>query len=301
MVNFSSVKFFVSEAVTNCRRAGLMTFITISTISVALLLMGGFLLATLNMESFLNRMREEALVTAFMIPDADSDQVKNVKMRITSLEEVSSVQIVTPDEAAKELFLDPTDQKLLQIGISSQTNPLPTTIRMKIRSSQDIDGLIRKLKDIPGIESITYGEEAFKQFQGLSELLWIGSLLVIILLGLSSLFIVYNTVRLTLFMRREEIIIMRLVGATNWFIRWPFIMEGFLQGIAGAIIALILLLISYRFMLTRLSILIPFFTFDLEWGHLIKLSVKLFLMGMVLGISGSLLSLRDLRSFSRNY
>ncbi|NLI78839.1 MAG: ABC transporter permease [Candidatus Riflebacteria bacterium] len=298
-MGFDSLVFFCSEALTNLRRAGVMTFVTVSTIAVALLLMGTFLLATMNMEFFLDRLQEEAMVTAFLVPGTASDRVSALKLQVTGFEEVSDVTVVTPEAAARELFTDPADQNLLQIGLGEGNNPLPYTIRMKVRSAADLPGLLAKLKAMPQVESVGYGEEAFRQFQGLSQLLWIGSVLVIILLGLSSLFIVYNTVRLTLFMRREEVVIMKLVGATNWFIRWPFIIEGFIHGLLGAALALVLLLFGAPFIMARLAALVPFFTFDLAAAHLFKLSIKLCLMGIVLGISGSLLSLRDLNAFGR--
>lgn len=276
-----------------------MTFVTVSTIAVALLLMGAFLLATMNVEAFLGRLQSEAVVTAFLLPTAGREAVNSLKLQITGFDEVADAQAISPEEAAKELFVDPADQKMLDIGIGSGGNPLPYTLRIKVRSSRELDGLVAKLHGMNGIESVSYGEEAFKRFRGLSDLLWIGSLLIILLLGLSSLFIVYNTIALTLSLRREEIIIMRLVGATNWFIRWPFIIEGIIQGIVGAVIANGLLLVSYRFILARLSVLVPFFHFDIETGHLAKLAVKLVLMGVVLGISGSLLSLRNLHSYAR--
>lgn len=298
-MGFDSLVFFFSEALTNLRRAGMMTFVTVSTIAVALLLMGTFLLASMNMEAFLARLQEEAMVTAFLIPGTASDRVSALKLQITAFEEVTDVTVVTPEAAARELFSDPADQKLLEVGLGEGTNPLPYTIRMKVRSSHDLPALIEKVKGLPQVESVSYGEEAFRQFQGLSNLLWIGSLLVIILLGLASLFIVYNTVRLTLFMRREEVIIMRLVGATNWFIRWPFVIEGFLHGLLGAAIALVILAFGTPFIMARLAALVPFFRFEPGAVALVKLSVKLCLMGVVLGISGSLLCLRDLSAFGR--
>ena len=121
-----------------------------------------------------------------------------------------------------------------------------------------------------------------------------------ILLGVASLFVVYNTVRLTLFMRREEIIIMKLVGATNWFVRGPFIVEGLIQGVFASTIAVFLLFLSYNFVLTKLAELIPFFTTDIGVDQLFKLAMKLFMMGVVLGVSGSLISLRDINRFSRS-
>ncbi len=296
---FASLNFFLQEALSNCRRAGMMTLVTLSTIAVALLLMGVFLLASLNIESFLSRLQDEAMVTAFLQPTASREQANSLKLKITEFEEVNDIQLITPEMAARELFSNPDDRNLLNIGIASGTNPLPTTLRLKIRSSHDLETLLKKLKGQLLVESVSYGEEAFRQFQGLSELFWIGSLIIIILLGLSSLFIVFNTVRLTLILRRDEIVIMKLVGATNWFIRWPFIIEGVIQGILGAVLAVVLLIVSYKFIMVRLAVMVPFFTMDIGFSQVLKLSIKLLLMGILLGVSGSLLSLRDLDVFKR--
>jgi len=295
----ASLSFFFTEAVTSCRRAGLMTFITVSTIAVTLLLMGTFLLAATTTEGFLHRLQQESLVTAFLAPEASHGDVNALKLRLAEFEEVERAEIVWPEAALRELFSDASDRDLLQIGLASESNPLPPTIRIKMRGSHDLQPLLAKLKGLSPIESVSYGEDAYRQFQGLSELIWLGSMLVILLLGLASLFIVYNTVRLTLYMRREEIVIMKLVGATNWFIRWPFVIEGVIQGIVGAILASLMLFLSYKFILARLAVLVPFFAVQVGFGYLFKLSVKLMMMGIVLGISGSLLSLRDLNSFCR--
>jgi cell division transport system permease protein len=296
----STISFFLSEAWTNIKRAGVMTFITISTIGIGLLMMGAFLLASMNMEAFLAKLQAEALVTAFILPQTPIDTLQKMQGQITAFPEISEITLVTPEEAANELFQNPEDRSLLEIGLAEQGNPLPHTFRMRIRSGADLKPLLKKLSAFPAIESVNYGEEVFRQFQGLSEILWVGSLLVIVFLGLASLFIVFNTIRLTLFMRREEIIIMRLVGATNWFIRWPFICEGMIQGMLGSVLAIAMLVLCYNFFLLRLAAIIPFFRFEVGWVMLSKLSFKLFMMGIILGVTGSLLSLRDLRSFSRS-
>lgn len=299
-MSLPNLKFFVLEAITNLRRSGVMSFITISTISIALIMMGAFLLATMNMEGFLEQMQSEALVTAYLKKNVDSDGANTLSLRLTSLSEVEKIQVVSPEQAAKELFSDPDDQQLLQIGISSEENPLPTTLRIKIRGGTNLKVFLEKLKNESLIDNFSYGEELYRQFEGLSKLLWITSLVVIILLGLASLFIVYNTVRLTLFMRREEIIIMKLVGATNWFVRGPFIVEGVFEGVFASTLAVLLLFSSYNFILAKLAELIPFFSPNIGIEQLIKLAIKLFMMGVVLGVSGSLISLRDISRFSRS-
>ena len=299
-MSLSNLKFFIVEALTNLRKSGVMSFITISTISIALVMMGTFLLATMNMEGFLSQMQSEALVTAYLKKTADIDSANTLSLRLTALDEVEKIQVVSPEQAAKELFSDPNEQQLLQIGITAEENPLPTTLRIKVKSGSDLKKLLEKLKNEPLIDTFSYGEELYRQFEGLSKLLWVSSLVVIILLGLASLFIVYNTVRLTLFMRREEIIIMKLVGATNWFVRGPFIVEGLIQGVFASTIAVFLLSLSYNFVLSKLAELIPFFTTDVGVDQLFKLAMKLFMMGVVLGVSGSLISLRDINKFSRS-
>ena len=299
-MSFSNLKFFIVEALTNLRRSGVMAFITISTIAIALVMMGTFLLATMNMESFLNQMQSEALVTAYLKKATDFDSANTLSLRLSALDEVEKIQVVSPEEAARELFSDPNEQQLLQIGITNEENPLPITIRIKIKGGSNLKSLLEKLKNEPLIDTFSYGEELFKQFEGLSNLLWIVSLAIIILLGLASLFIVYNTVRLTLFMRREEVIIMKLVGATNWFVRGPFIVEGFMEGVFASTLAIFILALSYNFIIAKFAELIPFFTPDVSPDQLVKLAVKLFMMGVVLGISGSLISLRDINKFSRS-
>ncbi|MBF0543195.1 MAG: ABC transporter permease [Candidatus Riflebacteria bacterium] len=294
----SNTAFFFREALTNSRRAVMMTAITISTIAVSLLLMGGFLLGSLHLEAFLKRLQNEAMVTAFMAPTVGEIEVSQLKERISQMGEVGEVKIITPNEAISELFLDKEDQKLF--GMSGSDNPLPYSVRIKVKSEKMVEELVQKLKGFSGVESVFYGEEAFKRFKGVSDLFWAGTLIVIVFLGLASFFIVYNTISLTLFLRREEIIIMRLVGATNWFIRWPFLIEGMIQGLIGALVAVFLLIVSYKFIVARIGLLVPFFYIDIDFSQIFKLSVKLLMVGIVLGISGSLFSLRDLTSFSKN-
>jgi cell division transport system permease protein len=240
------------------------------------------------------------MVTVYLKPGISSSDANSLKLRLTEFEEISKIQIITPDQAAKELFSDPDDQKLLQIGITQETNPLPTTLRIKIRSSYELKALLTKLESEPQIDNISYGEDLFKQFQGLSDMLWFSSLGIVTLLGLASLFIVFNTVRLTLYMRKEEILIMKLVGATNWFVRGPFLVEGFIQGFIGSLVAILILFVSYKFIMVKMAMLIPFFTSTVSIEQLVKLAIKLLMMGIVLGISGGLLSLRDISSFSKS-
>lgn len=299
-MSLANLSFFVNEAGINMRRSAMMAFITIATIGIALVMMGAFLLTTMNLESFLEQMQAEALVTAYLKPGFALTDAKALSLRLTSLPEIEDIEVVTPEQAAKELFSSPDDQQLLQIGITPDSNPLPTTLRIRIKNGSQLESLLQKLKNEPVIDNISYGEDLFQQFHGMSRLLWLVSLIIVVMLGLASLFIVYNTVRLTLFMRREEIVIMKLVGATNWFVRGPFLVEGFIHGLIGSLLAIVILFSAYRFMLTKLVELIPFFTANVGFDQLFKLSAKLLMMGLVLGISGSLLSLRDISRFSKS-
>lgn len=298
-MSMANLSFFFSEAAVNLRRAGVTAFVTLSTIAVSLVLMGAFLLATMNLESFLQQMQAEALVTVYLKSETRITDAKALRLRLSEAEEIENIELVTPEQAAKELFAGDNDRELIQIGITPESNPLPTTLRLKIKPGIQLKPLLTRIKYETEVDSISYGEDLFKQFQGLSELLWTASLVIVIFLGLASMFIVYNTVRLTFFMRREEIVIMKLVGATNWFIRGPFIVEGFIQGTIGALLAIICLFASYKFVLAKLALFTPFFATDIGIEQFIKLAAKLMMMGTILGVCGSLLSLRDISRFSK--
>lgn len=296
---FPKLTFFINEALTSLRRSLLTTFITVTTIALALTLMGAFLFTTMNLEAFLNQMQAEAIITAYISKDISYGEVERFRYKLDKLPEVSKAETITPEEAAKELFSDPDDKRLLQIGLSPAENPLPITVRIYLKDPARIKQFVSQIKKEPIIDSLSYGEELFEKFSGMSKLLWYVSIFIVILLGLSSMFIVYNTVRLTFFMRREEIIIMKLVGATDWFVRGPFIVEGFIEGFLGSIIATVLLLSGYKIVMAKLSQLIPFFSTGLTIEQLFKLTAKLFMMGLILGVVGSLLSLRDIKQFSK--
>jgi len=299
-MSMANLSFFFSEAAVNLRRSGITAMVTLFTIAISLVLMGAFLLATMNLESFLQQMQAEALVTAYLKPQVGLSDAKALRLRLTSLEEIENIELITPEQAAAELFSSSDDQQLLQIGITPDSNPLPATLRIKVKPGMRLTPLLERLKTEDEIDNISYGEDLFRQFQGISDLLWTASLVIVIFLGLASLFIVYNTVRLTFFMRREEIVIMKLVGATNWFVRGPFIVEGLIQGITGALISILFLFASYRFILAKLALFTPFFVTDIGLDQFFKLAVKLFMMGTILGISGSLLSLRDISRYSKS-
>lgn len=296
----ANLSFFLTEASVNIKRSGAMTFITISTIAISLLLMGGFLLATINMETLLGQMQDQALVTVYMSEDSSSDEAKALKLKLTSFDEISQISLISPQQAARELFSDPDDKKNLQEGFLGDDNPLPFTLRVKVNANKDLKTLVTRIKTLDNVEDVSYGKDLFDKFKSFSRLLWFGSLIIILFLGSASLFIVYNTIRLTLFMRKEEIVIMKLVGATNWFVRGPFLVEGFIHGAIGSLFAVIILFAGYRLIIPQLSMLVPFFSPNIDLGQLIKLSVKLFMMGIILGVSGSLLSLRDISSFSKS-
>lgn len=298
-MSVANLTFFFAEAFTSLKRAGITAVITVSTIAIALIMMGSFLLVSMNLDSFLQQMQSQASITAYLHSDASDEDISTLCLKLANFKEIEDIVVITPQQAAQELFSDSTDQQLLQIGITEENNPLPTTLRIIPAPSTEITPVLQALDADIFVENYSYGEDLFEQFNSLSKFLWSASSFVILLLAIVSLFVVYNTVRMTLFTRREEIIIMKLVGATNWFVRGPFIVEGFIQGVIASILATLILYSGYGFALRHFSALVTFFDTTVTSQEVIKLSTKLFLMGIILGVSGSLISLRNIARFSR--
>ncbi|NLM16934.1 MAG: ABC transporter permease [Candidatus Riflebacteria bacterium] len=298
-MSISKLSFFIYEALTNIRRSPVISFITISTIATALLLTGASMLLTMNMENFLEHLKSDSLITVYLKQSAGKHEANALSLRLKNLEDVEDIKVITPEQSLAELFPEGNEHQFSASEISPQDNPLPYCLRIIISSQAQLESILTNLASEPLIDSYTYGKEFFDKIERLSRLISFASIAIASLLALASLFIIYNTIRLTLFMRKEEILIMKLVGATNSFVRGPFITEAFIEGTLAATLAIFLLFVLYGISAEKIQPLIPFFNISMPMQVLVKLAIKMLLMGIMLGVAGSMMSLRDINKFNK--
>lgn len=269
-----------------------MNLATVTTVALSLAILGGFLLGLRNLNHMLDRLQGAYELTIFMRPDADEDSRKLLLQNLTLDPAVASTTFVSRDEALAQLEADLRGSG--QAVPRLERNPLPDAYKVLVKEGSDFDAFRHRLAAYPGVDEIASGQDWVARALALVELARAIGLVLVLVLGGASLLIISNTIALTVHSRRDEIEIMQLVGATNWFIRVPFLIEGLLQGTVGALVAVAMLFAGYSFLLQEIHKIAPFLPLVTASGELLRLGAQLTLMGMILGLLGALLSLRKI-------
>lgn len=243
--------YFAREAAKSLLRSGSMSLVAVSALALAALAAGAFGLAWRNGDAWKQRLGSRLEVVAYVKPGLSPTVLENVVGTMRSLSGVAGVELVTPEQAAAELR---KDEDLRQVFEALGENPLSTSLRLRLKepTAAALADLSARAAKVEHVEGVDDGQEAAKDLLralGVARavLLGLGALL-----GLSALLIVASVTRLTAHARREELSLMRLVGASPWFIRTPLLLEGAMQGLLGGALAAGLLAASWAFLSARL-------------------------------------------------
>lgn len=280
----------VSETLANIRRNGFMTAASVLVVAVSLYLVGGVLLGRHAINRIIELQTRKVEVAVFLSPDISPSQRDQIRESLVAMPEVQPpVDYETKQEAFrrfKEIFRDQPD-----IIASTTEDALPESFRVKLRNPEQFTVVRDRLSGRAGILKIQDYRTLLKQFFGIiNNVRWI-ALALVVLLGVSAAMIIGTTIRIAIYARRKEVAIMKLVGASNWFIRVPFMMEGVAVGILGTVAAVILLLVTRPFFL-RVADSIKFLPIDVTIAEVLTYGGLLLGVGVVLGALGSLLGLR---------
>lgn len=287
--------FFLSRAITNIRQNVFVNVVTIGTITLALLIVSLFLLIFVNLENATDSLSERVQVTVYFDNELTSQDQAMYRDKIIALPGVSRVSYVTRDEALKRFKSRLRGQETLLEGVGAEILPTSFEIALKRshRETASVENFVSALKRIPGITEVQYGEEWVQRFNSFLNFLRLLGALLGGFLVIAATFIVSNTIKLTIYSRRDELDIMALVGATRFFIKAPFLLEGLIQGIVGSSLSVLLLFGLYEGFLNNAG---SFLTFNPASSGMSFLSLEyiagLLLAGAVLGFVGSLTSLK---------
>ncbi|WP_303815142.1 permease-like cell division protein FtsX [Acidaminococcus timonensis] len=290
-MKFSSKWYYIKETLTSFKRNSLMTIASISTVALSLQELGMFLTMLLNVNNLAHQLESQVQVTVYMQDTATPDQLKQVDKVLKSTEGIVKVKPVTKQQALQEFKSRLGDQQKL-LDALGQDNPFPASFEIQVDAPERIPGLVPQLQQLPGVETAKFGQEVVTHLFQLTRVLRIGGVLLIALLAVATLFIISNTIRITVFARRREVNIMKYVGATDWFIRWPFLLEGMLMGLIGAAIADLALYQGYNAILARIYATLAFFPMLPTWPTMGYLCAVLVVVGTLIGALGSSISLR---------
>lgn len=284
----------VREGVKNLARNGWMTFASISAVTITLLILGVFLILALNVNNMAQTIEKQVEIRVFLDVLADKQAVTQVESKLKTLPKVESVTFINKEEGLKQFKASLGEKAYLFDGLDTE-NPLPDTFVVKTKQPQDTSEVAKQIKEIPSVSSVNYGEGTVEKLFAVTQTVKNVGIGFIFALGFTAMFLIANTIKLTIVARRREIEIMKLVGATNWFIRWPFFVEGLLMGVIGALIPTVMLDLGYFYLLdaiysnptaSLLFKLLPLFPLANQ------VAMTLIAIGAFIGIWGSMVSVR---------
>jgi cell division transport system permease protein len=282
------------EAVKNLRRNSWMTFAAVSAVGVTLLIFGFFLVFAFNINYLVGELDKQMGVTAFVSQTATTYDVDALKKQISQMPEVKSVEFVPKSVGLEQMKKQWGKDSSFLDGLEGDQNPLPDMFRITPKDPQKIKELQAKIKQLNQIDDADSGDGVSDRLLALSYYVRIVVLVFGTGLAVLSAFLISNTIKLTIFARRREIEIMRLVGASNWFIRWPFFIEGALIGILGSIVPVAIVLVVYNAFLNIMDAGqgYNFFKALDMWPLSLYVALLTMALGVVIGVWGSIMSIR---------
>jgi len=246
-------KYFFSETFISLRRNFFMGFTAITTVAITLFIVGFFSLIVYDIQGVINSVKSEVELEVYLEDDISEELREFIEEEILSWEEVGSINYVSKEQALEEFKKQYEGSDILkEIG----GNPLPASFEIMLKSPEKIDRVALRFYDkdgnyIEGVNDVIWGKEYVDKLFSITAIIGAVAFLIIIVLLLAAIVLIFNTIRLSIYARRKEIEVMKLVGATNWFVRLPFLFEGFFEGFTGGIVSVILLYFISNFLLIK--------------------------------------------------
>lgn len=291
-MKFRTAKYFIKEGFSNIWANKWMNLASSIVVFTTLYIFGIFFLFTINIDNITGKVEDQPM-NAFAVDSiTDKKSAETVKGKIEKIDGVKIVKLVSKEEGLNEIKQGLDDHEELLAGIKPDF--LSYKFVVNISNPQDAERIKTTIESLKEIKKVKYPKEAMEKLLGITNICRILSYAVIGVLGTITLFIIIYTIKLTVFARRREINIMKYVGATDWFIKWPFVVEGVIIGLIGAFLATMLILSSYSYLFNVVG------SINIMSIQLISLNPlverKIFfiftLLGSVIGAVGSIISVR---------
>lgn len=300
-MRISTFNRHIREGARNVVRNGWMTFASISAISISLFVLGIFLVLALNVNYLASQIESQVEIRVYLEVNTPEATISDVQREIAAIPEVSKLTFVSKEEGLDILRekLGEEGKDLLE-GFEGDNNPLNDSYTVEVRDphlvgqvAQQIE-LINSGKNPKPIYKVSYGKGTVETLFKITEIVRNIGLVFVLLLAFTAMFLISNTIKITIVARRREIGIMKLVGATNGFIRWPFFIEGGLLGLFGSIIPAAILLWGYAELVISTKLQLGLMQIKLIPVQELTLIVAGLLLGIgiMIGIWGSILSVR---------
>lgn len=281
----------IKSAFQNFARNGWMTVAAVSAVAITLFLVAGFITILLNANKFASDVENDVNIRVYIDLAAEKDDQEELRQRISAIDGVDDVTFSNQDEELDNLIGTYGDSFNLFKG---DDNPLRDVFVVNASSPEDTSKVAETIAGFEYVSDVNYGGASADTLFAVIDNVRLFGMVIVIILVITAFFLIGNTIRMTIFSRATEIEIMRLVGAKNWYIRWPFLIEGSLIGMIGAIIPFLLILLVYNTAFGGIMGFLAGTSFSLipPTPFLIYLGVGMILVGILMGAIASLTSIR---------
>lgn len=290
-MKLSTSEYFIKEVYTSFKRNIWMTLASIFTVVLSLFILGFFSIVILNLNKMADTLESQVQISVYLKDDLSQEEIDETKETLSKIEGLQDIKFTTREEAMENFKERLGDQQFL-LDALDDTNPLPNSFSLTVTSPQQVKTIADTVVALDSVESASYSQDIINHLFNLTHLIRLIGVALIILLTGAAIFIISNTIRLTVFARRKEIAIMKYVGATDWFIRWPFLLEGICLGFIGGGLATIFLYIVYNQVTQEIYEAMAFFPLIPQHPFIDYISLAILVAGIIIGALGSTISLK---------
>jgi len=286
----TSIRHF-REGIKNVYRNGWMSIASIGAVTTTLILVGAFLALLLNLNEMAKQIEEDVEIKVLIDRTAEEEDIKSLGQELEEISQLDQILFASKDDELESLVQSMGDEGQSWL-LFEQDNPLHHAYIVKSQNPSDTADLAQEIAEFQYVEEVNYGEDVVQRLFKFNRYARNIGLVLVIGLVLTAMFLISNTIKLTIMSRSTEIGIMKLVGATNGFIRWPFFIEGMFLGFLGAIIPVTGILLGYNYLEMNVKAQVSFIELLPYNPFAWQLSLVILAIGTFIGMWGSVMSIR---------
>ncbi len=289
-MRLSSMGYALRDALRSMWRNKFMSMASMATVAISLTILGFAWLLVVNTQYLTTVMEAELEINVYLKDEITRDQAVQMKSAFAQIPGVAEAVFVPKEEGLKSLEERFGGESEL-VRVLGDSNPLPDVYRLKTVDAEHVPPAAAAVLGMPGVDDVRYGKGLVEKLLSLTQWLHMFGVIAILAVGLAAVFLIATTIRITVFARRREVAIMKLVGATDWYIRWPFFLEGMIIGLVGALCAVLCIFVVYSQLVKNITMTVNFLPVITDSSVITSLYQTLLLMGASLGALGSAISL----------
>ena len=291
LMKIRTSEYFVREVIVSMIRNRWMTFASIGTVTVSLFVLGVFMMLVVNLTKMASELESQVQIAVYLNDALTEEGRAEVEQMMRDMKNISKIEYIPREQAIQRLEERLGDHKYILEALGD-SNPLPNSYEVTVKKPEAVQSTAAAIADLYGVDEAKYGQDVASHLFDMTRLVRVFGFLLMFLLAGATIFIISNTIRLTVFARRKEIAIMKYVGATDWFIRIPFILEGIALGFIGGGLAALALRSFYSVMAAKIYSTLTFFPLVPQYPFVNYLTIVMIVSGMIVGIIGSTISLK---------